>query len=448
MQARRIEYMALGRVQGAKRNPKQHDKEAIAASVKRHGLVEVPTLDERTERLVAGHGRIADLAARKAAGLPAPDGVRVEAEDWFVPVLRGWASKNDAQADAYLVASNELAHAGGWDEDSLARLLADVRAGEGGLEGTGYSSKDVDKLLASIEKPSTGNAEPNEVPDALGDVRVKPGEVYKLGDHRLLVGDATKREDVERLFVGRRAGALWTDPPYGVDIGGKNDELASRFGKARKESSTFGVEGDASPDRALEVTRQAFELADQVLEEGAPFYVCHPSSPIELVLGFLDIIRRTGWRYRQGLVWDKGIATLGFADYQWAHEPIAYGIKPGTGRRGRGAGVGGWYGDNKQTTLLRFPKPTSSKDHPSQKPVELVEATLHNSTKTGDLVFDPFAGSGTTLVACERLGRVCYTIEKDLVYAQRALARWELFTGKAAELDRGALEVRKPAAVH
>ena len=432
MQARRIEYVALSTVQGAKRNPKLHAKEAIATSIRRHGFVELPVIDERTGRLVAGHGRVDDLATKKAAGQPAPAGVRVEHDDWFVPVVRGWSSESDAQAEAYLVASNRTTEMGGWDTESLASLLDDVR-GAGELEASAYSAKELDRMLAAMEKPLEGLIDPNSPaePEA-PELRAKTGELWRLGDHRLLVGDSTNREDVARLFAvgGRgRASCLWTDPPYGVNYEGKS------------KVHSQGKIGNDTPEAAIEVASAALRNAMDVLTEGAPFYIAHPAGP--LGIEFLAAIKRLGWRYRQALVWDKGVMVLGHSDYHYAHEPIAYGYLPGAGRPGRGGDVG-WYGDNSQTTVFRIPKPAVSAEHPTMKPVELVEAMVHNSTRKGDLVYEPFAGSGTTIIACERLGRTCFAIERDPVFASRIIARYEAFLGVVAELDPGSgVEIRR-----
>lgn len=175
----------------------------------------------------------------------------------------------------------------------------------------------------------------------------------------------------------------------------------------------------------------AFGVADEVLEPGAAIYVFHPAGPLSVTFGaqFVSV----GWSLRQTLVWLKDSIVLGRSDYHYRHEPILFGYKPGKGRRGRGAA--GWYGGNDASSVLEFPRPKASQDHPTMKPVTLLEALLRNSTQRGDVVFDPFLGSGSTLIASERLGRRCIGIDVDPIYVQVAIERWQKFSGRTAVLE-------------
>ncbi len=181
--------------------------------------------------------------------------------------------------------------------------------------------------------------------------------------------------------------------------------------------------------------RDSFLRASDVLAPGAPFYIAHPAGALSLV--FQQALVDVGWRHHQTLVWVKDSLVLGHSDHHFRHEPILYGWTPGPGRSGRGAHDGSrWYGDDSQTTVLEVPRPKRSADHPTSKPVELVARCLRNSTRRGDIVYEPFAGSGSTLIACEQLGRVCLAVEIDARYADVIVRRWETLTGKKAQLVR------------
>ncbi len=209
---------------------------------------------------------------------------------------------------------------------------------------------------------------------------------------------------------------MWTDPPYGVEYEGKTRK---RLTIARD-----------TPPQSDAVSVGAFRLAP--LAPLARFYIAAPSGPRHIA--FHQAAIDAGWRLHQELVWMKGTIVLGHSDYHYAHEPILYGYVPGAGRPGRGAHPGTrWYGDNAQSSVLEYPKPAASREHPTAKPVALVAQCLSNSSAPGDLVYEPFAGGGSTLVAAEMLGRRCYAIEIDPRYAQVTVERWKALTGQEAE---------------
>jgi DNA modification methylase len=235
-----------------------------------------------------------------------------------------------------------------------------------------------------------------------------------LGQHRLLCGDSTEAADVERLMGGGLADCMWTDPPYGVDYVGKTADALT-------------IKNDGPSDIEAVVSR-AFALAAAALEPGAPVYCAHPAGAQGLLFaGLFD----EAFSFRQGLVWNKGQMVLGHSDYHYSHEPILYGYTVGPGRRGRGGE--GWYGDNSQTSVIDVPKPLASSEHPTSKPVELIERCLRNSTPAGAAVLDLFAGSGSTLIACENLCRRCYAMEIDPGYCDCIVDRFERHTGQTAE---------------
>jgi len=413
-QARRLELTPLNAITGAEKNPKRHSHEDIEKSISRFGYVEPVVLDERTGRLVAGHGRVQALRVAKKTGDKPPQGVVEEGGEWLVPVLRGWASRSDTEAEAYLVASNHLATKGGWDDGELAELLQSLSE-QAALDGTGFDSSSIDEVLrraSEAKEPAQGLTDPDDVPEVEAS-GVALGDMFRLGDHVLLCGDSTKAADVDRVMAGEAADLVWTDPPYGVDY-------ESKAGKVHND----GAEGLPA------LLRGAFASCFRVMKPGAFVYIAHPSGANSLV--FYDEVRAAQFVFKQGLVWVKDSLVLGHADYHYQHEPIIYAMKPAkAGRRGR---VGeGWYGDNSQVSIFTIPNPKRSDEHPTMKPVELVEAMVRNSSATGHLVFEPFNGSGTTLMACERLGRRCRAIELSPVYVARTVARWEAFTGKKAE---------------
>lgn len=243
----------------------------------------------------------------------------------------------------------------------------------------------------------------------------KPGDLIILGEHRLICASCTGQDDVDRLMAGDRAACMWTDPPYGVSYKGKT--------KDQLEIRNDGREG------LEELLAEAFATATVALGPGAAAYVAHPPGALHMV--FDQAWLAAGWRLHQTLVWVKDSMVLGHADYHYRHEPILFGYTLGEGRRGRGGD--GWYGDHKQTTVLEHPRPKASREHPTSKPVALVEQCLANSTQPGDLVLDLFAGSGSTLIACENLGRHCRAIELDPRYCDVIIERWRAHTGREPE---------------
>jgi DNA modification methylase len=328
-----------------------------------------------------------------------------------VPVLV--LDLDEREADLLLATLDPLASMAIPDPNALAGLLARVEA----------SSAAVKTLLDSVARaarlPITHlHRDPEYLPGA-PEPRVKRGDLWLLGRHRLLCADATEPNGVTRLMDGARADVLWTDPPYGVDYVGKTAR-ALRIAGDRK----VGLE---------DLLHRAFTPSSAVLGPEAAVYVCHPAGPLQLV--FLDAFIAQGWRLRQTLVWVKDQMVLGHGDYHYRHEPIAFGYTPGAGRRGRG-GMG-WYGGNDQDSVLEVPRPAASRDHPTMKPVELVRRCLANSSPPEGAVLDPFLGSGSTLIACELLGLRGYGVEVDPAYCDVTIGRFEELTGQEARLAEG-----------
>ena len=238
--------------------------------------------------------------------------------------------------------------------------------------------------------------------------------MWALGEHRLGCSDARDPDAWSRLIGRERAQVLWTDPPYGVDYVGKTPKA-------------LRVAGDASQGLA-QLLQEVFARAGERLAPGARLYVCHPTGPGAQT--FHAAFTGAGWRHHQSLVWVKDRMVLGHADYHHRHEGILYGYVPAPGRWGRGAR--GWYGGNAQDSVLQVDRPAASREHPTAKPVELITRCLSNSSKPGDGVVDPFAGSGSTLIASHVLGRRAFAMELDPAYCGVMIDRWEAFTGERA----------------
>ena len=396
-------------------NPRRGDVEAIRESLRVNGQYRPLVVREQTREVLAGNHT---LQAAKAEG--------------WTEVWATFVRCDAKQARRIVLVDNRSSDVAGYDTDALAQLLGKLPT----LEGTGYDDGALGELLAEV------NGQRDPPPDAAPAKPKKPathlGDLYVLGDHRVLCGDATNAEDAERLLGGDVADAMWTDPPYGVDyVGGTVDAL------------TMDNDGAAGLQALL---RGAFTAAGSVLAEGAAIYVAHPAGRLSLVFG--EAFMEQGWRLHQTLVWIKDSMVLGRSDYHFKHEPllfgqtegepvepdpedlgehtpVLYGYAAGGGRRGRGSD--GWWGDNRQTTVLEVPRPKRSRDHPTMKPVELVSIALRNSTRGGHTVLDPFAGSGSTLLACEHLGRRARCMEIDPAYCDVIVKRWENYTGQKAE---------------
>ncbi len=361
---------------------------------------------------------LAGNATVETAGNAGIDRVRIVEADGaeLIAVRRSGLTPNQKRRLALL--DNRTGELAEWDTEVLASLAEDTD-----LAGL-WEPDELAGLLAAETPPVPLLGDPEDVPELPTDPVTQPGDLWMLGSHRLLCGDATKRADLDRLMAGERAACLWTDPPYGVGyVGGTKDALTIA------NDDAAGLEG---------LLRAALGNMNDVLVPGAAFYIAHPAGPLSLV--FLQAVTELGWKLRQTLVWVKDRLVLGHSDYHYIHEPILYGVLPGGGRRGRGAV--GWYGDDSQTSVFAIPRPSASPDHPTSKPVALVAAMLGNSTKRGDVVLDPFGGSGSTLIACEQLGRCCRLLELDPRYCDGVVTQWEGLTGQTAERE----QVREPAA--
>lgn len=426
MPARWLDLIALDDLlaRPAPRNPKGHDADGIRDSITRHGVVENPAIDERTGLLVAGHGRLDDFADRRARGETPPDGVELGDDGrWMVYTQRGWSSASDSAAEAYVVASNRLVEAGGWDEAMLADLFRDYESDPDWLTGTGYSHIEVDALLAD-------HAGPSEQPDALTDpddvpeVPVEPvsqrGDVFLLDRHRVVCGDCRSPDDMALLMGGVLASCLWTDPPYGVGYVGKTKRALTIENDGKEGLRAFIAE--------------ALGSVGPFLSPGSPFYLAAPPGPqgTDFRLAVLD----AGWSMHEVLVWVKDQFVLGHSDYHYRHEDVLYGWLPGPGRSGRGNHEGSrWAGDHAQDSVFEVPRPKRSESHPTMKPVALIVPHLTNSTAPGAVILDPFGGSGSTMIAAHQTGRTALLCEVDGSYVDVICRRFQEHTGVVPILE-------------
>ena len=362
----------------------------IAASIKEFGFTN-PVLVDGEGSIIAGHGRV--LAARKL-GMDT------------VPVIR-LNYLTEAQRRAYVIADNKLALNAGWDEEMLALELGEL--GELGfdLELTGFSDEEI-KALMPVEV-TEGLTDPDDAPAVQENPVTVPGDVWIMGKHRLLCGDSTSVDDLAKLTQGSLVDMWLTDPPYNVDYEGGTKE------KLTIKNDSMG------DDQFRQFLRDAYTAADTVMKPGAVFYIWHADSE---GYNFRGAAKDAGWTVRQCLIWKKSSMVLGRQDYQWKHEPCLYGWKDGAGHL--------WAADRKQTIILEFDKPARNGEHPTMKPVALFEYQLLNNTKGGDMVLDSFGGSGTTLIAAEKNGRIARLMELDPKYCDVIIKRYIEFTGQQA----------------
>jgi site-specific DNA-methyltransferase (adenine-specific) len=272
----------------------------------------------------------------------------------------------------------------------------------------------LEQLLLAARADDLGDAD--AVPPIPAEPESQPGEVYELGPHRLLCGDATDPTQVELLVGTERPEVIWTDPPYGVGyVGG---------GRAEREGTTRKPIANDTPKATHALLRASLAAVDTVLAPSGRFYITGPPGSIEFRLAIIE----TGWQIHQTLVWTKQTMVLGHSDYHYQHEDVIYGWKPGRGRPGRGGQRGSrWYGDNAQTSVFAIDRPLSSPDHPTAKPVALIVPHLLNSSRPGEIVLDPFAGSGSTLIAAEQTGRRAFLLELDRHYCDVIRQRYAAY---------------------
>ena len=376
----------------------------IAASIKEFGWTN-PILVDGANGLIAGHGRL--LAARKL-------GMKE------IPVIE-LAHLTENQKKALIIADNKLALNSEWDTELLTLELQDLLGEEYDLDLLGFDKDELDALLNVIEG-TDGLTDEDAVPELPKEPKTKLGDIYILGNHRLMCGDSTSIDDAEKLMGGLLADLVFTDPPYNVDYSGRG---ANNLGTIKNDNMS---ENDFE-----QFCRDIFTTYSAIMKPLACIYVCHPDSASAPKIAFEKTFAEQ-FKKSSTIIWMKQSAGMGWQDYRAQHEPILYGWKEGKGSHFNA-------GDRTKTTIWKIGRDAqSSYVHPTQKPVCLPEEAIMNSSKGSDCVVDLFGGSGSTLIACEKTGRVNRSMELDPKYCDVIVKRWEDFTGKQAILETKGVE--------
>ncbi len=375
------------------RNPRVNDDviEVVKRSLQQMGPV-APIVADENARICCGHTR---YKAALDLGLQ------------YFPVLI-CRFKDEATFVAYNIADNQTAGIAEWDYPGLGTLIKELEADDFPTEVLGFSAPELDEIYRGLEGDSEAVGDPEAVPDVPEKPITKPGDVWVCGDHRLLCGDCT----TEKVDIG--AAMLLTDPPYGVAYVGKTKDALTIKGD------------DLSKQQLTEVVTKWFDSAESACKPGAYWFATVPAGPLHVV--FASDWERRGV-LRQIMVWVKDSMVLGHSEYHYQHEPILFGWMPGERLKNT---------DRTRTSVWSYARPKASREHPTMKPIELWAQAIRNHTLQGDWVYDPFLGSGTTMIACEQLGRKCYGMEIEPKYVNVAVKRWEDYTGKKAKRAKGA----------
>ncbi len=427
-----IEYVDINSIKPYKNNAKKHPQEQIEQikrSIEQFGMDD--PIGVWNNEIVEGHGR---LIACKELGYDE------------IPIIR-LDHLTDEERKAYTLAHNKLTMNSDFDIDILNEELASLETIDMGDFGFEFEFEDNNEIEVVQD----------EVPEVPEEPKTKPGDVYQLGNHRLMCGDSTREEDVDKLIESGEEiiDTVFTDPPYNVDLGYINKQKV-RWAMGRyKGANTSSIKNDSMDDEDFVIfLTNAFYNMNKYLKPGRAFYIWHSCTHS---FQFQEAMQNVGWQFRQELIWNKNSLSLGMSDYQWKHEPCFYGWKEGashyfTNDRKQSTVyednidinklkkedmkklLEEIFADKVPTTVINENKPTKADLHPTMKPIKLCARLIINSTKENENVMDLFGGSGSTLIACEQLNRNCYMMEYDPHYVDVIVERWENFTGKKAEL--------------
>ena len=359
--------------------PGDPEYEKLKRSIEQFGYVEPVIWNKQTGRVVGGHQRLKVLID---SGITEVDVVVVD--------------MNTEKEKALNIALNKIS--GEWDTDKLALVIADLQGADFDVSLTGFEPEELDDLFRDDVKDGVKEDDFDVEAELQKPVFSKAGDLWMLGEHRLLCGDSTKPETYELLMNGKKAQLVVTDPPYNVDYKGtagkiKNDKM--------------------SEDQFEQFLLAAYSQMYESMTDDASIYVFHSDSH---GLAFRKAFEEAGFYLSGCCIWKKQSLVLGRSPYQWQHEPVLFGWK----KKGKHQ----WYTGRKESTIWEFDKPKKNADHPTMKPVALVAYPIMNSTMTGCLVLDPFGGSGSTLIACEQTGRICYTVELDEKFCDVIVKRY------------------------
>ena len=392
-----IKLAEISNIKPYENNPRKLSEQAIekvAMSLKEYGFRQ-PIVVDKDMVIVAGHTR---FRASKKLGLKQ---VPISVID----------NLSEEQINAYRIADNRTAEESEWDSELLKMEIKELEAKDFKLDLLGFNE---DQLNDMLFEEKQGLTDEDEVPEAPEEPISKLGDIWILGKHKLICGDSTILNNYEKLFNENKADLLMTDPPYNVDYEGKTKDKLT-------------IQNDSkNDDDFLQFLTDAFNNCAIHLKLGCSFYIFHSDW---YGLEFRQSIKNSDLELKQNLIWAKNSMVMGRQDYQWQHEPCLYGWKRGASHS--------WYSDRKQTTIIKYDRPSKSKLHPTMKPVGLVEYLIKNSSKQEDIILDPFLGSGTTIIACEKQSRICYGFELEPKYCDVIIKRWENFTGKKAKLENG-----------
>ncbi len=395
--AKHVEVWFLDKLIPYSKNPRTHSDAQIAQiaeSIKAFGF-NSPILVDSNAGIIAGRGRY--LAARM-----------LQLKEVPVIVLD---HLTETQKRAYIIADNQIAQNAGWDEELLRLELAALQEEDFNIDLIGFEDYELAQLLAD-QDAAEGLTDEDAVPELPQSPVSAPADLWLLGHHKLLVGDATVAADVRRLMGEDFADCVFSDPPYNTDYEGYTE-------------SRLKIQNDQmSADEFKRFLRNSFSSFRSAVKPGASLYVCHSSF---WQREFQNALETAGFEVRCQIIWAKNTFAWGFGRYKFQHEPIFYchvkSLKDP------------WYGDKSQSTLWEQNKPAANRLHPTMKPVELIERALANSSKAGDVIIDLFGGSGSTLIACERRGRKARLMEIDPKYADVVVRSWQEYSGKQAMLD-------------
>lgn len=371
-----------------RRHPKAQ-QDALEGMLRTVGWVQRVIVNKRTGHIVDGHLRV-EVALRRS--------------EERVPVL--YVDLSEEEEKVVLAAIDPIGGLAETDQGMLDALLEGIKTGDDDLDAF------LQSLRSDVDMLDDGLTDPDDAPGLQADPITRPGDVWVMGKHRLLCGDSTSIDDLQKLTQDQLVDMWLTDPPYNVAYEGKTKDALT-------------IKNDAMSDAEFrQFLTDAYIAADAVMKPGAVFYIWHADSE---GYNFRGAAHDTKWEVRQCLIWRKNTIVMGRQDYHWQHEPCLYGWKGGAGHL--------WASDRKQTTILEFDKPSRNGEHPTMKPVALFEYQMLNNTKGGDIVLDSFGGSGTTLIAAQKNGRIARLMELDPRYCDVIVRRWQEFTGQQATLE-------------
>jgi len=374
--------------------PGDPEYEKLKKSIIEFDYIDPIVWNERTGRVVGGHQRLKILR-------------ELGHEQIEVSVV----DLPEEKEKALNLALNKTG--GDWDLPKLKDLLVELDVDLSDIEITGFDENELEELISQFRDPIDVAEDDFDVEEEVSKIDepiTKPGDIWQLGRHRLMCGDATVRSDVDKLMAGKLAHMVFTDPPYNVDYSGKTKDAL----KIKNDKM-----GD---DEFYKFLFDAFANMFAFTAQGRAVYICHADSE---GLNFRRALIESGWLLKQCIIWAKNSIVMGRQDYHWQHEPILYGWKPGASHQ--------WFGGRKEATVWNFNKPLRNAEHPTIKPVGIPARAIQNSSKENEIILDLFGGSGSTLIAAEQIERIAYLMELDPVYCDVIVKRWEQSTGQKVE---------------